>query len=48
MRKILKEVLVEFDYSHAAQLWGMAFTSVVGLYLLGHVIGLILNLIRTG
>lgn len=39
---------MEFDYSYAAQLWAMAFTSVVGLYLVGHVVGLLLRLIRTG
>lgn len=37
-----------FDYGIAAGLWTTAFSTVVGLYILGHVIGLILNLIRTG
>lgn len=36
------------DYNFAAELWGLAFGSVVGFYLLGHVIGLILRLIRVG
>lgn len=38
---------MEFDYFYASQIWGLAFTSVVSLYLLGHGIGLMLNMIRT-
>lgn len=39
---------MEFDYHHAAQLWSLAFSSVVALYLVGHVVGAILRMIRTG
>lgn len=36
-----------FDYSVAAQIWGMAFTFVVGLYLVSKSVGVILNRIKS-
>ena len=35
-----------FDYSYASAVWSLAFTSVVGLYLVAKNAGLILALIR--
>ena len=35
-----------FDYALAAQFWGMAFTFVVGLYLVSKSAGVILNRIK--
>lgn len=35
-----------FDYAVAAQIWGMAFTFVVGLYLVSKSAGVILNRIK--
>lgn len=34
------------DYSIAAQYWGVAFTSIILLYLFSHCIGLILKFVR--
>lgn len=34
------------DYSIAAQYWGLAFTSIIFLYLFSHCIGLILKFVR--
>lgn len=36
-----------FDYALAAQIWGMAFTFVVGLYLVSKSAGIILNRIKS-
>jgi hypothetical protein len=38
--------IAPFDYVAAAGLWSLAFTTVVGLYLVSHSIGLILGMIR--
>jgi hypothetical protein len=38
----------EFDYAYGAAVWGLAFTTVVGLYLGSHVIGVVLGFIRRG
>ncbi len=38
----------QFDYSQAAGLWTLAFSSVVCLYIVAHSIGLVLGLIRRG
>ena len=35
-----------FDYAYAAQVWAMAFTFVVGLYLVSKSAGVILNRIK--
>jgi hypothetical protein len=35
-----------FDYSHASSIWSMAFTFVVGLYLVSKKAGLILEFVR--
>lgn len=35
-----------FDYALAAQIWGMAFAFVVGLYLVSKASGVVLNRIR--
>lgn len=35
-----------FDYAYASAIWSLAFTSVVGLYLVAKNVGLILALIR--
>lgn len=37
-----------FDYAYAATVWGLAFTTVVGLYLVAHSAGTILSIIRKG
>lgn len=37
-----------FDYGHAAALWSMGFTMVVGLYVVSHGIGSVLGFIRRG
>ena len=34
------------DYSIASQYWGVAFTSIIFLYLFSHCIGLILKFVR--
>lgn len=36
----------EFDYAVAAQIWGLAFTFVVGLYLVSKSAGMILAAVR--
>lgn len=36
----------EFDYGHAAAIWTMAFTFVVGLYLVSKSAGTVMNAIR--
>lgn len=38
--------MTEFDYGYAAQIWALAFSSVVGLYLVAHGIGVLLRFIR--
>ncbi|MDX7990798.1 hypothetical protein [Xenorhabdus littoralis] len=38
--------LSSLDYSVAAQFWGVAFTSVIGLWLFSKGIGLIINMVR--
>jgi hypothetical protein len=35
-----------FDYAYASSIWSLAFTSVVGLYLVSKNVGLILALIK--
>jgi len=37
-----------FDYGYAASIWGVGFSSVVGLYLVSKSAGTILSLIRRG
>lgn len=37
----------EINYSDMAQFWGVAFTSVVALFLISHGIGMILKLVRS-
>lgn len=37
---------ISIDYSIAAQYWGVAFTSIIFLYLFSHCIGLILKFVR--
>jgi hypothetical protein len=37
---------VPFDYVYAAQIWTMAFTFVVGLYMVSKKAGLVLDFIR--
>jgi hypothetical protein len=36
----------QFDYTYASAIWSLAFTTVVGLYLVSKNVGLILALIR--
>lgn len=42
----LSTISEAFDYTYAAAVWSLAFTSVVGLYLVAKNAGLILALIR--
>lgn len=35
-----------FDYTMAAGFWGLAFTSVLALYLVSHAVGTILNIVK--
>lgn len=42
----LSTISEAFDYTYASAVWSLAFTSVVGLYLLAKNLGLILALIR--
>ena len=37
-----------FDYGYASAVWALAFTTVVGLFLISHSIGLVLGFIRRG
>ena len=37
----------DFDYAAAAGIWGMAFTFVVGLYLVSKAVGVVLNRIKS-
>lgn len=37
---------LSIDYAHLASLWSVAFTSVVGLYLVSHTIALLLQFVR--
>lgn len=37
----------DFDYAAAAGIWGMAFTFVVGLYLVSKAAGVVLNRIKS-
>jgi hypothetical protein len=37
---------VPFDYAYASQIWTMAFTFVVGLYMVSKKAGLVLDFIR--
>ncbi len=37
-----------FDYAYAAGIWGLAFSTVVGLYFVSHGIALVLGMIRRG
>lgn len=40
--------LGQFDYAHAAGIWTLAFSMVVGLYFVSHGIGQVLGMIRRG
>jgi hypothetical protein len=44
----LDVALGEFDYGYAAGVWGLAFSTVVGLYFVSHGIGLVLGMVRRG
>jgi hypothetical protein len=40
--------IAQFDYVYASGIWAMAFSTIVGLYFVGHGIGLVLGMIRRG
>lgn len=45
---LLESVTGPFDYGYASAVWALAFTTVVGLFLVSHSIGLLLGFIRRG
>ena len=47
-QQVVDAALGPFDYGYASALWGVSFTTVVGLYLVSHGISLVLNMIRRG
>jgi len=47
-QSLLEAVAKPFDYEYAGVLWSVAFTMVVGLYLVSAKVGAVLGLIRRG
>ena len=47
-QSLLEAAAKPFDYEYAGVLWSMAFTMVVGLYLVSAKVGAVLGLIRRG
>lgn len=45
---LLELVVKPFDYEYAGVLWSVAFTMVVGLYLVSAKVGAVLGLLRRG
>lgn len=47
-RPLLEAVAKPFDYEYAGGVWSVAFTMVVGLYVVSSKVGAVLRLIRQG
>ena len=47
-QQAIEAAMGPFDYAYASAVWSLAFTTVVGLYLVSHGISLVLQMIRRG
>ncbi|PLY44097.1 hypothetical protein CSZ94_06925 [Janthinobacterium sp. ROICE36] len=44
----INAALAPFDYGYASAIWALAFSMVVGLYVVSHGIGTVLGFLRRG